>query len=365
MKISIIGAGPIGCYTGYLLAKEDHEVTIYENHSQVGCPIQCTGLLTKTFDQFEMPLNAFLVNRFIKITVNSPKAKVTLPQKEYLVCRTKFDQYFASLAQDAGAKILVHHTFLKRKGKSLLIKDTKRNKEFLVTPQIVIGADGPLSPVAKAFGIYHKKRKNYFGMQTLVEGTFDPSGFTAYFGKKVCPDLFAWVVPESKSTARVGVAMHKDSRTYFEQFLKQHGFTAGEFQAGTIPLYCPKQKLQKDNCYLVGDAATFVKATTLGGLIPGLQQAQKLAESIVKGRDYEKLCRGLRRELWLHLKIKNIFDKFNDKDYDHLVRLVSQPRILKTFERHTRDHPWPLVISALIKEPRFFLFAKSLFRTII
>ncbi|MBT4805454.1 NAD(P)-binding protein [Candidatus Woesearchaeota archaeon] len=29
MKIAIIGAGPIGCYAGYLLAKSGHNVSIY------------------------------------------------------------------------------------------------------------------------------------------------------------------------------------------------------------------------------------------------------------------------------------------------------------------------------------------------
>ena len=41
MNIAIIGAGPIGCYAGYLLAKVGNKVQIFENHSQVGLPIQC------------------------------------------------------------------------------------------------------------------------------------------------------------------------------------------------------------------------------------------------------------------------------------------------------------------------------------
>ena len=39
MDIAIIGAGPIGCYAGYLLAKNGHTVSIYENHPQIGLPI--------------------------------------------------------------------------------------------------------------------------------------------------------------------------------------------------------------------------------------------------------------------------------------------------------------------------------------
>ena len=69
MEIIIIGAGPIGCYAGYLLAKEGYEVDIYENHSHIGSPIQCTGLLTSDFDQFNLPMDSFLVNTFSAILI--------------------------------------------------------------------------------------------------------------------------------------------------------------------------------------------------------------------------------------------------------------------------------------------------------
>ncbi|MBT5739707.1 NAD(P)/FAD-dependent oxidoreductase [Candidatus Woesearchaeota archaeon] len=361
MKIAIIGAGPVGCYTGYLLAKQGYSVKIYENHSSVGSPIQCTGLLTKDFDKLGLSKKDFLVNTFEKVTVYSPNGKVTIPQKEYLVCRTKFDKYFAKLALNNGVVIKVNHTFIGRSGKTLRIKNALQNKIIEVTPDIVIGADGPLSPVAKAFSFYHPKRKNYFGIQALVKGKFDPKFFSAYFSKDICSDLFAWIVPESISTARVGLAMYKDSKKYFDKFMAENGFKSKEIQGGTIPLYCPQQKLQKDNCYLVGDAATFVKATTLGGLIPGLWQARVLADCIKYGKDYQKSCRPLARRLHLHLWIKRIFDNFSDKDWNKLVKYVSQPRVQKSFKKYTRDNPLPLVISVLLREPRLLWFGRRLF----
>ena len=54
MKIAVIGAGPIGGYAASLFAKAGHQVSIYEEHATVGCPIQCTGLLTSDFDQFQL-----------------------------------------------------------------------------------------------------------------------------------------------------------------------------------------------------------------------------------------------------------------------------------------------------------------------
>ncbi|MBI2667103.1 NAD(P)/FAD-dependent oxidoreductase [Candidatus Woesearchaeota archaeon] len=212
--IAVIGAGPVGCYAGYLLAKAGHTVSIYENHAQIGCPIQCTGLLTSEFDEFQLPMDSFLVNIFHGVEVFSPKMKLMVKQKEYLVCRNKFDNFFADLARKAGAEIFVNHSFLRKEGKELIIKDSANNRDMRITPNIVLAADGPLSPTAKAYGMYHPKRENYFGAQAVVLGNFDPTKFQAHFGREVCPDLFAWIVPESSTKARVGLAMKKNSIKY-------------------------------------------------------------------------------------------------------------------------------------------------------
>src|SRR3989338_3503501 len=129
MNIAIIGAGPVGCYAGYLLAKKGHQVSIYENHAQIGLPIQCTGLLTSDFDQFKLPMDSFLVNTFSKVEVYSPKHKLEVNQKEYLVCRNKFDNFFGDLAKKEGAKVLLNHSFLRKEGKKLLIKDSVSKQE--------------------------------------------------------------------------------------------------------------------------------------------------------------------------------------------------------------------------------------------
>jgi len=360
MNIAIIGAGPIGCYAGYLLAKNGHEVSIYENHAQIGLPIQCTGLLTSDFDQFNLPMESFLVNTFSKVEVYSPKHKLEVKQKEYLVCRNKFDNFFGNLAKKEGAKIHLNHSFQGKEGKELIIKDSAKNNEKRISPDIVIAADGPLSPTAKAYEMYHPKRENYFGVQALVEGKFNPTAFKTYFGVSVCPELFAWVVPESETIARVGLGMRKNSRAYFDQFMKEQGFTVKEMQAGTIPVYHPAQKLQKDNCYLLGDAAGFVKATTLGGLVPGLKQAEILADCIHNNKNYGHEVKPLAKRLRLHLTVRRILDKFSDNDWDKLVGYINQPKVQKVFEKYTRDNPVPLLTMALLKEPRFLRFAKYL-----
>ena len=358
MNVAVIGAGPVGCYAGYLFAKEGHAVTIYENHPQIGSPVQCTGLLTSDFDELNIPKDGFLVNTFSKIEVNTPNHKTTINQKEYLVCRIKFDNYFADLARNSGAKILVNHSFLRKEGKNLVVKDTGSNQEKTITPDVVLAADGPLSPTAKAYGLYHPQRTHYYGIQATVQGSFDHTGYQTYFSDQICPGLFAWVVPESSTMARVGVATLKNTKYYFDKFMKDQEYTAMDIQAGAIPIYHPQQIIHQDNCYLLGDAAGFVKATTLGGLIPGLKQAEILADCVLHNKNYEKEIKPLAKKLRLHLKLRQIFDKFKDQDWDKLVSLINQPKIKKVFEEYTRENPFPLVLKSILKEPRLLYFAK-------
>ncbi len=343
----------------YLFAKENHDVTVYENHSQIGAPIQCTGILTNSFDQFNFPKESFLVNTITKIEVNSPNNKLTINQKDYIVCRTKFDQFFAKLAEEAGATILLNHSFTRKENNSLVIKN--KDKELTITPDIVIAADGPLSPTAKAYNLYYKERKNYYGIKAIVDRNFSSHVVQTNFGNDVCPGLFIWIVPESSTTARVGLATMKNPRHYLNKFMKEHNFTAKHIQAGTIPLYSPKQQLHKDNCYVLGDASSYVKATTLGGIVPAMQQAEIVVDCTLNNKQLKKYIKPVKKQMWAHLQAQKIMAKFSDKDWDKLLHLVSQPKIQKVFERYTRDNPIPLLTNTIIKEPRFLQFTKYLF----
>ncbi|MEW5896388.1 MAG: NAD(P)/FAD-dependent oxidoreductase [Nanoarchaeota archaeon] len=414
MNIAIIGAGPVGCYAGCLLAKAGHNVSIYEEHEEIGKPVQCTGILTSEFDKLGFPkesLKLFLDNTISRIEICSPHGKVEVKQREYVVCRSRFDLFFAGLAEKAGARIFPGHSFVRREGQNIIIKESKskedrgegrgedkgegrgedrsedggecrgedreeENKakagnikaEKRINPDIVIAADGPLSKTAKAFGLYHPKRKNYLGLQAVVRGHFKADKYSAYFGEKICPGMWAWIVPESPAKARVGLFSLKEPRSFFNRWLEVNHFKYEIIQAGLVPLYCPQQRLKRGRCYVLGDAAGFVKASTFGGIIPGLRQAKILADCINRNAgDYKAINDGykreikpLRRELWVHLQIRKILSRFSDTDWDRLLLYISQERINKVLETYTRDNPLPLVASLLLREPRFLYFLKYL-----
>ena len=83
---------------------------------------------------------------------------------------------------------------------------------------------------------------------------------------------FEWVVPESENIVRLGLGAKENTQELFYRFLKK--ITGKKetvcWESGIFPIYDPKKIIERDNVFLIGDAATQVKATTGGGIIPSI-----------------------------------------------------------------------------------------------
>ena len=361
--ITIVGAGPAGSYLGYLLAKQGKEVTILEEHSTIGSPVQCTGIVTHSIEKFFKLKNDVIAKKLDKVIVVSKSNRITINVDEIVMWRDRFDRFIAEMAQNEGAEILLNHQFIGFNGKnSIKVKDKKTNKTKEIKTYPIVGADGPYSAVAKAAGI-NSNSGYYVGMQAKVNLKMDTSSFETYFGSEF-PDFFGWCVPESEDVARIGIGCFENAQEHFYRFLKSRTGSKDIicWESGLIPLYNPKKTIQKDNVYLIGDAATQVKATTGGGIIPSLKAAHTLCDCIVNNKNYNKeFEKQSGKELLLHLRIRKILNKFSDKDYDKLLNLMSQEKVREILKKYDRDTPIPLVTNLLLKEPRFLYFSKVLF----
>lgn len=366
--ITIIGAGPAGNYLAYLLAKQGKEVTLVEEHSQVGSPVQCTGILTHSVERFIKPKREVIANRMDTVHVLSRNNSLRTGVDEFVMWRNLFDRQVAEQAVDAGVRLLTDHKFtgLERAGGKIDVKmrDKRSDKTVTVRSDKLIGADGPSSPVAKAVGIPHNNRF-YIGMQAKVKHRLDMNVFETHFGESF-PEFFGWVVPESEDTVRLGLGATKNAQPLFYRFLER---VTGKrdiacWESGIIPIHNPRQLLQKDDVYLLGDAASQVKATTGGGIIPSLKTATLLAECIKEEKNYDKAFRSSTpgRELWLHLRLRNFLNRFTDKDYDRLVDIMKSEQVKGLLKRYDRDTPIPLLLNFAFREPRLYSFLPVLLR---
>ena len=363
MRITIVGAGPLGNYAAWKLTEKGYDVHIYEEHTEIGKPVQCTGIVTKSLRDL-VPIDpSFFVNQLEAVDVFAPNGDhFRVPVEDFVICRTSFDQFLGRKAVDAGATLHTGCKLLRlEKGKLVLQRKTAKNKEeFVVDTDILIGADGPNSVVSKTLngGI---ECYNYFGAQATVKRKCDPNVYQVYLGD-IVPEYFGWVVPENGGLSRVGLAVKKGkgTATYFKQFLsylKIMDLEITDHQGGLIPVYIPQLKIEGEidglQTYLLGDAATQIKSTTGGGLVPSLQAANILIESIVSGKKYSKLLKksSLYRKLWLHLIIRRVLDLFSDVDYNGLVQILKKESVIRVLGEVDRDQPVKLLWFLLLRNP--------------
>jgi geranylgeranyl reductase family protein len=361
-NITIIGAGPAGSYLAYLLAEKGFGVSVIEEHKEIGLPVQCTGILSKEFLKIFPKLDKeYLINKISKVRLFSRHKSVVLPINDIVIDRHRFDKYLFKKAEKSGAKFHLESRYLGFKDSCAFISD-KSDKIKKIKADILVGADGPLSETAKSNNLFGK-RKFYTGFQARIRGNFKKDTYEVYLGS-ICPDFFAWLVPESNTIARIGIASKTDIKEKFDNFLKIKQIKPSQIidrQAGLIPIFDQKQQIsQGSQVFLIGDAACQVKATTGGGIIPGLKAAEILAGCIINKKDYRKSLKKLDKELRLHLAIRKMLDRFNDRDYDRLLAMLGSRHADNILKRYSRDSPIRLVLNLIFAQPRLLLYLKKL-----
>lgn len=350
MKVCVVGAGPSGTTIAKELAAQGHKVDVFEEHKTVGRPIACTGLVTKALFSFVKKDEQYIINEMQSVKVISPSEnEVDIPLHEYVICREKFDNFLREQAEAQGVTYHTRHKFTSAKNNTAFFDNVGNSVEKKY--DMLIGADGPFSAVGRAFDMLGE-RKYYVGSQATITGNFDAQTFYTFFGQKAAPGFFAWAVPEDEKKARVGVATQKHVHTYFELLRKKFNGEITERQAGPIPIYDGAKCVQKGNVYLVGDAAGVCKNTTGGGIITGIWSANVLADALKQNKDYSRALNPLRRELWLHQKLRNTLDRFSDNNYETLVSLMRSARVKSILNTYPREFPSRFLWKLLLAEPR-------------
>jgi len=351
--IAIIGAGPVGCYAASLLA-DNFEVAVFEEHPTIGLPVQCTGILTSEIFSFIPRRNDFIVNKASKVRIFAPNNKflrLELEKPDSIVDRQRLDNYFYNLAKKKGAKFYISHKFLGIKDSQALVKDLKSGRAKKFGFDYIIGADGPLSAVAKAAGLYGN-RKLFVGLQAVVRKR--NNNIIDFYPLQ---NGFGWAVPENKSALRVGLACTKNTREEFQKIIRKYKGKVLAKQGGLIPLFNPSASFCKENIFLIGDAAGFVKATTGGGIIPGLKSAEIAANAIKNRTSYAGgVYLQLFPSLILNLEMRKLMDSLTSEEWNDLVKELSSSESKEVLQKINRDQLFSLLLNLSLKKPSLLAY---------
>lgn len=336
MQITIIGAGPVGCYLGQLLKRYGFSPLLLEEHREIGKPVHCAGLVGGSFfKDLKVTLPESLIKTKLNGAIISYKNNTfTLRRKNaaLVIDREKLDK---ELSIGLDIKTETRLTSLQRKNQGYLVHTNNQS----IYSDIVIGADGATSTIRKIanFKLNPTYRK---GIQIRMKQKSPITDMVLVDFIK--PFLqFSWLIPEDNEIVRIGSISSNPLKTvnFFLSKLNLQGEIVEKEGGVLVEGY---GETYKDNIALVGDAACQVKPLSGGGLYYGMRCAEILAECIKEGNLslYDKRWKSfLGREIKSALKIKKMLERRNLSFLEKLFTLAQKNSHLieqvADFEKHS------------------------------
>jgi len=291
--ITVVGAGPCGSYSALVAAKKGAEVSVIEEHMEVGLPSHCAGHVSAHgLKALGIDVPSDLIENKIRIAnFHSPFGRTLRVECEkpvtYVIDRVLFDQYLAELATRAGVSYLrgVCAESLLTDSSHVRGISVRGERQSQVEAKVVIDAEGVHAGLLKKANLPSpRKDAIVIGVQGYSSRVSDiePESVEVYLGSSYAPGFFAWIIPRKDGSAKVGLAANRGNpRTLLEHFVTEHPIASRkildpltDISFHPIPLGGPLPRTYASGLLVVGDAASQVKPTTGGGIVFGLTCSQ-------------------------------------------------------------------------------------------
>jgi len=345
--VAVIGAGPAGSMAAKKAAESGADVVIFEEHPRAGWPVQCAGLLgVRAMEESELPLAKFAERSVRGATVVSPgRFQVAFKSSEvkaWVVDRRLFDRALLAEAARSGAEVRVAApvTGIVREGGRSVLKVGRGSYQEKIGAKVVVSADGVGGRIARMAGIGPPREILSSAQVEISFEVEDPEMVDVFLGEKVAPGFFAWAIPASEGTARVGLCCRENACEQLKRLLKSSSIQ-GRVRGGPLHIvvgglpFGPPASTVAGGIIAVGDAAGQVKPTSGGGIYPGLVSA-KIAGTVAAAAahegdtsaarlsEYDRRWRAaLERELRLGMIAHKMRAKMTDRELDDLIRLLA------------------------------------------
>lgn len=251
--------------------------------------------------------------------------------------RIDFDYFLFKLVQEKDTIDIQQNFSLKqveRHGNDILVSDGKNSYKT----QMLLGADGAHSRVAKALGNLHLDKKHHSaGIRAYYQGV---SGFNSenfielHYLNDLLPGYF-WIFPLPNGGANVGLGMLSQHVSKYKINLKDkldelidsqpqlkqrftHAKRIGDIRGFGLPLGSKKRNISGDGFMLIGDAASLIDPFTGEGISNAMMSgilAAKWAQKCFQKQDFssafltgydEDVYRKLGKELKLSYQMQKL-----------------------------------------------------------
>jgi digeranylgeranylglycerophospholipid reductase len=370
--VAVIGAGPSGSYTSFLLAKENYNVLVLDKGHEIKESIICTGIVgEEAFQNFALPKKAIL-NDINSTKFIAPSGEVFRYQHSstfaHILDRTLFDSSLIKQAVDEGVTFSSQSVVksLRTINDGVEVRYKHQGEPASIKAKTVVLASGFSPSVFK-----HTRLKEPVKLLQGAQAEVDFDGLDeveVYLGSKVAPGAFAWAVPSKAGNARLGLIVEGSASSYLQDFMMQPSIKrrlkSAEYKVGYRPVgNGMAKKTYCSRILAVGDAAGQVKSTTGGGIYYGLIGAEIAAQTLIEAfrsgdyseshfRQYEKRWHErLASEIKAGVRLRSIFGSLGDKKINYLIDLANKNGIVPLIQKKAQFDWMKNFFVSLLKKP--------------
>ncbi|MCI4349728.1 MAG: NAD(P)/FAD-dependent oxidoreductase, partial [Thermoplasmata archaeon] len=274
--VVVVGAGPAGSLAARFSALGGARTILLDRRPELGHPVQCGEFVPSAreladifaspdlFDgTFDLPAEAIQRETRTMACIAPSGRRYEFPLEGVSVARRAFDKALAYRAEGAGAELRNPAGVVRVRDGTVELATGGR-----IEARVVIGADGPVSVVARSAGV-QLPRQMYRMITASAPGAFAPR-LDLFFGS-VAPGGYAWSIPKLDG-ANVGLGAFgpSDGRSLdalLDAFVASQGWDgAVDRTRWWVPIGAPPVTAVAGRSLLTGDAANLVMATNGAGI---------------------------------------------------------------------------------------------------
>jgi geranylgeranyl reductase family protein len=386
--VIVVGGGPSGSFTALKLAEHGIDVTVYEEHDEIGIPSHCAGHLSihvlRSLGLYPLP-SGIVENTFRGAVFYSPcgnRFSVRLASPvTCVVNRALFDKHLAEKAQSAGAIFSLNSKVENLILENGIVKGVRvelRGRTEKKMAKIVVDAEGISPRILKETGLSGSDRRMLVnGVEAEAENVKDMSldMVEVFLGAEYASGLYAWLIPKKDGRAKVGLAVRgRDPQKLLQKFVTEHPIAREKLHDARIArvsvhpisLGGPITKAYSSGFLAVGDAASHVKSTTGGGVVFGLTGAAIAAEIVCEAvrRDdcssrflsayQRRLNDALGFDAKIMVRMRRTLDAMSDRRLDALVGMCTKLGLEKTLQKVGEIDFQGRTLLRILRSPRAF-----------